>query len=219
MKKWENLVNKAASSDEIRNCQCNQQYGLFLPNRQLSGVIAALLFLFFALFMTGYFVGKRYAAEQFMHIANQEACADAQYNGTIMEENSQRDSNNAMADFSDEGQGIVSAVVGEDIKPANMLAEGNDAAIEWASGQAAPRYYAQLIGFGTEKAAERFVQKLALKNIETNIKKHTSKTAKGRIACWYQVVTAPYYNKDDLSRLVDQISKEERLKDVIIRAY
>jgi len=79
------------------------------------------------------------------------------------------------------------------------------------------RYYAQLIGFGTEKAAHLFVKKLAAKGIETEIKKRVSKTVKGRTSYWYQVVTTTYTNKDDLSELVSRISKEENIKDASIR--
>jgi cell division protein FtsN len=78
-------------------------------------------------------------------------------------------------------------------------------------------YYAQLIGFGTEKAAEQFVKRLASNGVTTEIKKRVSKTVKGRTSYWYQVVTTAYANKDDLSRIVDKLVKEEKLKDVCIR--
>jgi hypothetical protein len=74
----------------------------------------------------------------------------------------------------------------------------------------------QLIGFGTEKAAQKFVQKLALKNIETFVKKRISKTAKGRTVYWYQVVTPPYDNKETLTLLVNKLAKEERLSGIYI---
>ena len=81
------------------------------------------------------------------------------------------------------------------------------------------QYYAQLIGFGTEKAAQSFVEKLALKGIETKVQKRTSKTAQGRISYWYQVVTVPYKDRNELSLLVDTIAKEENIKGAFIKTY
>jgi len=80
------------------------------------------------------------------------------------------------------------------------------------------RYYAQLIGFGTEKAAQLFVKKLLAKGIETEVKKRVSKTVKGHTSYWYQVVTAAYSNKNDLSAVVDRLAKEENIKGACIRS-
>src|SRR4029077_3747587 len=67
MSKWEDSFNKM------------DDQGLFIPNRQLSVVVAILLLLSFSLFMTGYFLGKRKAVEQFTQEMQQDAIADKIY--------------------------------------------------------------------------------------------------------------------------------------------
>ena len=53
MNKWQDPFKK----NDV--CLCSNNQGLFIPNRQLSFIIAALLMMIFAVFMTGYFLGKK----------------------------------------------------------------------------------------------------------------------------------------------------------------
>ncbi len=80
------------------------------------------------------------------------------------------------------------------------------------------KYYAQLIGFGTQQAAQRFVKKLAKKQIPVEIVKHCSRTAQGKTINWYQVVTMPYEDKQQLLNLVDSVQKTEKIQDARIVA-
>lgn len=213
MSKWEDSFKKKAFSGGENNCYCDGQYGLFLSNRQLSGVVAGLLFLFFVIFIAGYFLGKRCVAAQFTQAVSLDASIDRAKAKEVFETVG---INEALAVDGD----IVTLVALEDAPTVLQEVDiGQEIQPEDIKEHDTKQYYAQLIGFGTEKAAQQFVQKVALKNIETTIKKHTSKTAKGRVSYWYQVVTAPYNNKDELSQVVAQLSKEERLKDVSVRVY
>ncbi len=205
-------------------CQCKDNNGLFVPNRQLSGVVAGLLFLLFCTFMTGYFLGKKYGIEQFtqkmytnfLDDNSNQALSTITNNGEI----SAQDAACVHVSSIDSDYASNSAI----IKNENEVIEHGTATINsdidkqtsivFISDQ---KYYAQLIGFGTEKAAELFVQRVASKGITTEIRKRTSKTAKGRTSYWYQVVTPAYPNKDDLSIVVNQLVKTEKLKDVCIR--
>ena len=63
---------------------------------------------------------------------------------------------------------------------------------------------------------QKFVQKLALKDVETCVKKRISKTAKGRTIYWYQVVTPPCDDKEALTTLVNRLTKEEKLSGTYI---
>jgi hypothetical protein len=212
MSKWEDSFKKKAFSGGENNCYCDGQYGLFLSNRQLSGVVAGLLFLFFVIFITGYFLGKRCVAAQFTQEASLDASIDRAKAKEVFEVVG---INEALAVDGD----VVTLVALEDASTVVQPVVEQEVQPEDIKQQDTKQYYAQLIGFGTEKAAQQFVQRVALKNIETTIKKHTSKTAKGRVSYWYQVVTAPYNNKDELSQVVAQLSREERLKDVSVRVY
>lgn len=209
MSKWEDSFKKNPfenSGDKM--CPCSSNQGLFVPNRQLSIVVALLLFFAFSIFMTGYFLGKKKAIEQFTEKIQQEAVADHIYTTVLTTTPNENVTSDMLLvtslDDNVATSSLMSTIEVDVVAQEQTIAENH-------------RYYAQLIGFGTEKAAQLFVQKLAKKGIETEVKKHVSKTAKGNTSYWYQVVTAPYNNKDDLSVLVDKLAKEENIKGACIR--
>jgi hypothetical protein len=212
MSKWEDSFKKSLTDlDNSNTCYCTNNQGLFVPNRQLSAIAAGLLFLFFCIFITGYFLGKKYAAEQFAQKMQVNALDDKLYMAALAQEVMPADGDASLV-----VNNIADNVVQEMLVPQDAIVTLNqDIVIPDMEEQ--KRYYAQLIGFGTEKAAEQFVKKLALNGINTEVKKRVSKTVKGRTSYWYQVVTTAYSNKDDLSRIVDKLVKDEKLKDVSIR--
>jgi cell division protein FtsN len=215
MNKWED------SSKKNEVCQCSRNDGLFVPNRQLSLIVAGFLFLAFSVFMTGYFLGKKNVVEQFSDNIQQEAFADQVYTAVVTaEQDSEQKSVNTLLVTEADATNIIVEMPDQSANQENKqeIIVAENAEIENTTLQtSAIRYYAQLIGFGTEKAAQLFVNKLAAKGIETEIKKRTSKTVKGRPCCWYQVVTGTYSDKNDLVVLVDKIAKEENIKDASIR--
>ena len=77
-------------------------------------------------------------------------------------------------------------------------------------------YKAQLIGFGTQRAANQFVERLQQKNMPVRVQERHSKTAQGKEVIWYQVTTELFNDKQELTAFVDRIQKEERLKDIRI---
>jgi hypothetical protein len=189
MNKWEDSFK----------CHCSDNQGLFIPNRQLSALVALILLLAFSIFMTGYFLGKRKVVEQFTQEMQQDAVADKIYT-TILSKH--------------EDQPAVDTLLVTQVEDTIVVAEATTDIVEDTQDQ--KKYYAQLIGFGTEKAAQTFIKKLSAKGIETELKKRVSKTAKGNTSYWYQVVTAQYSHKDDLLHLVDKLTKEENIKDARI---
>ncbi len=83
-------------------------------------------------------------------------------------------------------------------------------------GNASKQYYAQLIGFGTLHAADKFADRLQQKNFPVKVVEKHSKTAQGKKIIWYQVVTEYFDKKDDLIAFTRKIEKEERLNDIRI---
>lgn len=77
-------------------------------------------------------------------------------------------------------------------------------------------YKAQLIGFGTMRAAHQFAERLQHKNMPVRVQERHSKTAQGKEVIWYQVTTELFNDKHELTAFVEQIQKEERLKDIRI---
>ena len=64
---------------ESVECVCNRSDGLFIPNRQVSMLIAALMMVLFITFLGGYFFGKKYMVEQFVAKVEQDSFADQIY--------------------------------------------------------------------------------------------------------------------------------------------
>lgn len=212
MNKWEN------SFKNNDGCQCTGSQGLFIPSRQLSFIIAGLLFFSFFIFMTGYFLGKKNVVEQFSEQIKQEAFTDQVYASVVAqmtEINLPENQTGLIAEADIENSSTTVEIVHNDDIPHADEIHFDD--VDHKELLESTQYYAQLIGFGTEKAAYLFVKKLAEKGIETEVKKRTSKTAKGRISYWYQVVTINHADKDALIALVDRITKEENIKGAQIR--
>jgi hypothetical protein len=213
MSKWEDSFKK--STTDSGTCNCSDNQGLFVPNRQLSALVAGLLFLSFCIFITGYFLGKKYSVEQFTHNMHDNSFDDNHSVSLSMANDvAQCDSDISLVTNAENDMTHAPArevlVLQEPIATINQ-----DIVLTQVDQQ--KQYYAQLIGFGTEKAAQQFVKKLSSNGIVTEIKKRVSKTVKGRTSYWYQVVTTAYSNKNDLARVVDKLVKEEKLRDVCIR--
>ena len=201
MNDWENdSLNKPFSSE--KSCRCSDMSGLYVPNRHLSFVVAGIILVVFSTFMGGYFFGQKSTAEQFTHQIHQDSFVDQVYSSVFsLAEWQERD---------DSTSENVASIVTTDA-PAEITSTPEE-----AEHISSTRYYAQLIGFGTSRAAERFVKRLTQKGVIVQTKKRVSKTAKGRTIVWYQVVTPPYADKVELEMLISQLSKEEKLKDVRI---
>jgi len=208
----------------------DKKSGIFLTARQTSLAVSSLLLTCFFVFISGYFLGKKKAVEKFYSKVKQDSFADHIYYSMC-----------SMYDKADElqeeapvsTQSNVVALPEQDIKPQEQpgdLVAQAAAAIEQeiqketavteqkiqAAQKSNEKYYAELIGFGTNRAAEKFANKLKKDNISVTVKRRRSKTAKGRVITWYQVVTEKFSNRNDLIALVDDISAQERLKDVRI---
>jgi len=211
MKKWDNPYNNATNT-----CMCTTNQGLFIPNRQLSLVIAGLLVIFFALFITGYFIGKRADIAQLNASLHQDDFSDQVYTATLNTSLAQSDNNELVSPPFAPLHMSYEHTNGEQDTPTHSLSTTVQLEHDGIVADTECRYYAQLIGFGTENAAKKFVQKNAKKTIRLHIKKHTSTTAKGTLSHWYQVITEPYTNRDELVALVEQLTHEERLKGVLI---
>jgi preprotein translocase subunit SecA len=190
MNKWTNANNNA-------ECYCSSHHGLFVPNRQLSLIVSGFLFLGFAIFITGYFFGKKTITQEYTRNVQEQAVSDKIYTSVLTGAQETLPDNNF----------DIRINTSENSNP-------DDTQLEHSIKK---QYYAQLIGFCTEKSAQKFVQKLASKGIETEIKKRKSKTAKGKVSYWYQVVTSFYSDKDELIALVQRISQEENIKGTSIQ--
>jgi len=213
--------------------------GMFLTSRQISWVLSLFVLMAFFIFIAGYFLGEKKAAEKFYQKVGQESLADhIYYSVCSMHENkdvsTQGDSteddgvSDELAEESDFANGSSKNSIKRDSAEDQEDAEGdiiattepgcnNDYSIEKNKvEQENKKYYAELVGFGSHINANRFANKLNHQDLSVKVKTRRSKTAKGRTITWYQVVTNKFDNKNDLIAFVDIIKEKERLKDVRI---
>lgn len=190
----------------------SKEQGLFFNNRQMSWILSGFILISFFTFMSGYFLGQKKGVEKFTQKMEQESLSDHIYSSMCaLYEND----DTATADLEGSDTSIEQELENQE-KDSDTAALAENEADETEDGNEGPFYYAQLVGFGSQKNAEKFREKLAAKGIEVKIHKHQSKTAKGKITYWYQVVTGDYANKRELEDLVYRLKIEEKIHDVRI---
>ena len=204
------------TEEKIRStsCSCTSSDGLFIPNRHASALVAGIIALISLSFLTGYFLGKKQAIEPFTDKLEQDSFADQIFSSLCA-----LSDQDYQADESNDADDPESTSVSDNFQETPFQETQSIPTI--ASNEPAPlnlqeECYAQLIGFGTNKAAQNFAQKLQKKGISVTVKTRYSTTAKGRKIAWYQVVTQVYNDRGKLENLVDRIAKEETLKGVRI---
>ncbi len=222
------------------SCACMSKYGFTLSARSMSWLVSGALLLSFFIFITGYFLGKKKATEEMVQTFVHESlsdhiyasmCSMYEYKGV----EGQEEPDEALCCSCD---GDVEQFTRRECDPACEQTEAQvcEPAVEkvtqnnerhavaareeqessLAAVVPAAVYKAQLIGFGTLRSAQAFSRKLERKGIITTVKRRRSKTAKGRLISWYQVVTKPFDRKDILEKLVERLKQEEKLHDVRI---
>lgn len=193
----------------------NECKGLCVTNRSVSLALAGALLCLVSVFLVGFFVGQRSATQQFIDRAGQGAFADHIYAamcGLSGATEQQEDAANAEGgETSDEGQAqeAAEAVAVKEPEVVNEEAEVSESGSEC---------YAQLIGFGTAKAAQDYVSRLKKKGIPVFVQKRHSRSAKGRLVTWYQVVTEKFRDEEKLQALVARLKEEEKLQGIHVVA-
>ncbi|MEX0940652.1 MAG: hypothetical protein WDZ41_04800 [Candidatus Babeliales bacterium] len=187
------------------SCHCNDNDIMLVNRIQASRLVTLLIGCFFGIFMTGYFFGKRKAMEQINTNLQQDLLAN-QCNMILPEILNPKPS----LTQKDNGADIIVPTIAQ-----SQPEKENEETIPMESSQ---YYQAKLIGFGTQKAAQQFVDRLQKRGITTTIVKRISKNIQrlgnNRTIQWYQVVTKPIASKDQLEKLVDHIKTVEKIHDV-----
>ena len=186
----------------------NDKNGTYLTRRQISIFASFFILLCFVIFTIGYFWGKSTALEVYSKKIKQEEFADQfTHKAVSLFSNEAINSINNKISETEEQKGNI---------PVKLVEKRDEDILIVQEKKTDKNYYAQLIGFGTLKHAQNFVDRLSLKGYHVLLKKRESRTAKGKIIKWYQVETERYNNKDELMEVVGKIRKLENLKDVRI---
>ncbi|CAN5182729.1 hypothetical protein BH09DEP1_BH09DEP1_4470 [soil metagenome] len=184
-----------------------------LNQRQLSLLLAGLLALSFFIFISGYFLGKKRAAEEFSYKADQESLADQIYSSMCVlydakdesedaEENDQENENLENSEVSEKKEEITS-------EPQNSI---NDSVVAQSN---AKKYFAPIAGFSSATLADgkKMLNRLNARGFDVQMVERTSKTSKGQSNVWHQIITAPTANKEELQKKLNQIAKLEHIKE------
>jgi len=187
-----------------------------ISNRQAAWFLSGSFAIGFFLFIAGYFLGQRQAVQSFSQKVDQESLADQissslfmLYDASAPEEEEDDVELSENEESADEEQQEDRLSQAQDIETPKQLVQDEQ--------EDKSHYYAPLIGYGTKRAADKFCQKLTQQGIPVEVKSYPSRSPRGRKITWYQVVTKPYTDRDELERLVAQISEKERLKGVQVK--
>ncbi|EKD48406.1 MAG: hypothetical protein ACD_64C00332G0002 [uncultured bacterium] len=197
--------------------------GLFIPTRQATAYTSFALSLLGAVFMAGYFFGKQHMIDQCVTKIEHDSFAD-QISASLCSLYDQELESlfvQKEAELLDDSIELDSLpVISENAQfdaPEMVVADCSQVIEEPALPEApisSPEHYAQLIGYGTQKAADQFAQRLQKKGIPAVVKIRKSQTAQGKKSTWYQVVTEPFSDKHALEQLVQRIAKDEKIQGI-----
>lgn len=216
-----------------QQCVCSDPHYIVGERKALSHIVALALLIGFFIFVSGYFIGKRSASQEFLHQFEQESFADrishslhTQYSpqAAVLDSTKQTDA----AAQPQAPQDVVPAKTGPTTQE-NAKAEKGAVVAPSTHEEAQPvvaekvqqkipakvTYYAQLFG-GTREAAQRFVDLLGQRGITTRMIKKSSKTAQSNMVYWYQVETDRFADRAALEDLVSTIKRIAKLHDVKI---
>lgn len=199
---------KTTTSDSLHKQNAS---GLYLSARQTSAVFSGALLLSFLIFMAGFFLGQQKTVEEFSQKVDQESLADQIYSSLCTlydikpEEESDEQENAAEQSTETELNTVSAEQLNHDSSPEHAQPEQ----------QKIKHYYAKLAGFGSQKAAYAFQERLAKKDISVEIKKIQSRTKKGRVITWYQAITPIFDDELVFLGVVERIKAYERIKDIV----
>lgn len=204
-------------SKSIKNsCVCEADDHVVLNRRQASFVTAGLILVVGAAFITGYIIGQRKALQEFSDRLADESFTDKVRYALYSSYGTTATTGDEQEDLEEEVE--KDDVVKDSEEKKTISKDNQEQAPQKLATEQAPikQYYAQLIGFGTQKAAEQFVETAQRYGLPMRIEKRVSKTAKGKAVAWYQVVTERFADKEELNRIVEKVKIAERLQQVKI---
>lgn len=215
-------------------CMCTDAHYIVTERKTLSHIVALSLLIGFFVFVSGYFLGKRVATQEFLNQFEQESFADrishslhTQYSphAAVLDNARQSDSESGETKVVENKAAVPAESC--DVKneqtmaavQANSPAQKEQAVIsgnlQSKTNTSEATYYAQLFG-GTQEAARRCIDQLAQRGITTRMVKKSSKTARANVVYWYQVETERFADKSELEKLVATVKKIAKLHDVNI---
>lgn len=189
----------------------HNEFKIMLTMRQISLAVAALLALSFFIFIAGYFLGKRKAIQEFSHHVDQESLADQIYSSMCVLYDA-KDDNEEDEDGTEENETAEVSKGSdqkEEITPQVTQKEARDK----------KNYTLTLAGFSAaqHEEATKMVARLAKKGFSAHVNEIPSKTSKGKIITWYQVVANVMIGEGEMEPMQQEIAKVAHVNKKSIR--
>lgn len=175
--------------------------------RKASACLSAIIIIIFMSFVAGYIWGKRNAIELNSQNMTHETFADEVSTSLFMhnnigasEENSVENNNQAIDDYH------------------SITVENEKVILNPKDTDDKTFYFAPLIGYGTLKAAELFVDRWKKKGIDLFVLERKSFDAKKKkTITWYQVITEKSSDKEKIESIITTVTSKEKLGKVSLQ--
>ncbi len=179
--------------------------------------MASLLMVCLFVFIIGFFLGKRTTLDDFSAKTTQDSLHDQiDFLLTTQSLASLQQDDDAVENPAPEKQEDVNPINTQVIVPALTTPSTQPVALDKPAVKNSENSkfpaYACLIGFGTKKAAQIFVDRLKKRNVTIVLKTMISKTPSGKTRTWYQAVTPTYDSFEELQAHIDKVLEYERIR-------
>lgn len=218
--------------EDFKTSSNNNSDKIIITKRQASIVTASFFVFLLSVFIVGYFLGKKSVLEDFSTKVTEESLnnqIDYLLTSQALESS---DSENQKQQDSD--QDILNDVDSVDIKKfaqdkkqqiVDKQSHDNDQNEKQSdhkkekikTDQSETKFYAQLVGFGTKRAALAFAARLKERDVSVVIKTRVSKTAKGKKRTWYQAVTPIMSDEKEFKKVIAKIQRLEHIRSSDIK--
>lgn len=189
--------------DGEKTCQCHPDTFLISKKTTSLAVSASLIILFFV-FVVGYFWGHQIATQEFSSTVEQQSFAD-QIHYSLSCNIDDDIYEYAYNDYEE-----------SEVQDETSLIETSSIVFTNISEKKQEKYSAHLAGFQSKEKANQCMQTIVSKGLPVRVAQRSSKTKKGKIYNWYQVVTQAYENKNDLLDHIATIRQIVKLHDIQI---
>ena len=197
---------------------------IVFTKRQISMIMASMLMVCLFVFIVGFFLGKRTVLDDFSAKTTQDSLHD-QIDFLLTTQSlaslQQDDDGVVLSEAGPEKKEITEVVNTQLVVPAVTTPPTQPIAVvnPIKNSVSADKFpaYACLIGFGTKKAAQTFVDRLKKRNVTIILKTMISKTPSGKTRTWYQAITPTYNSLEELQAHIDQVLEFERIRQQDIK--
>lgn len=215
-----------------------EQNLIYITKKQASVTVALLVFLSVLIFIAGYFWGKQSMLEEFTQKTSQESFNDqvdylltmqsftAKHGALPDRDESAENKEKSLESIPDaleeneKDEEVIKKPEAPIVLPNKKIITESKPSSVAVSIEQSKKHFAALAGFGKKTSAETMINRLKKHKIDLELKTKVSKSASGKgTRTWYQVVTKPYLDKDEVQRIVDRVVALEHIKRSDIKIF